>query len=308
MRKDVEQIDGRVGETFSGIRVVRAFGREVRELLDYMRGRHTVLRKEMFAHRRELVLWTSWGLLVSGVNVVIVWYGGYLNVAGRASIGDIMAFQWYTFLLLNPVWNIVNSFSELQRSLAAMERVFEVLAMEHDKPDRPDARRRAARRARDPVRERRVRVSRGAAGRARLQRHRARRIGRRAGGPQRRRQDDGHRPRRALSRSHARADSAQRHRTSATSGCGRYRDLLAIVQQDVFLFDGSVRDNIAYGRHDATEAEVEDAARRANAHEFIVQAAGGIRDVHRRARRQALRRPAAAPRDRARDPRASRRS
>jgi len=37
----------------------------------------------------------------------------------------------------------------------------------------------------------------------------------------------------------------------------------------VFLFDGSVRDNIAYGRHDATDADVEDAARRANAHEFI---------------------------------------
>ena len=51
-----------------------------------------------------------------------------------------MAFQWYTFLLMNPVWNIVNSFSELQRSLAAMERVFEILGMPHDKPDRPDAR------------------------------------------------------------------------------------------------------------------------------------------------------------------------
>jgi len=50
-----------------------------------------------------------------------------------------------------------------------------------------------------------------------------------------------------------------------------YRDLLAIVQQDVFLFDGSVRDNIAYGRHSASEAEVEDAARRANAHEFIIR-------------------------------------
>jgi ATP-binding cassette subfamily B protein/subfamily B ATP-binding cassette protein MsbA len=48
-----------------------------------------------------------------------------------------------------------------------------------------------------------------------------------------------------------------------------YRDLLAVVQQDVFLFDGSVRDNIAYGRHHATAQEVEDAARRANAHEFI---------------------------------------
>jgi ATP-binding cassette subfamily B protein/subfamily B ATP-binding cassette protein MsbA len=140
VRKDVEEIDGRVGETFSGIRVVRAFGREKRELLDYMRGRHTVLRKELFAQRRELLLWTGWGLLVSSVNVVITWFGGYLNIVASASIGDIMAFQWYMFLLLNPVWSIVNSFSELQRSLAAMERVFEVLGMPADKPDRPDAR------------------------------------------------------------------------------------------------------------------------------------------------------------------------
>src|SRR6185437_9373578 len=133
LRKDAEIIDGRVGETFSGIRVVRAFRREVRELLEYMSGRHTMLRKELFAQRREMVIWTSWGLLMGSVNVVIVWYGGYLNIKGGASIGDIMAFQWYTCLLLNPVWNIVNSLSELQRSLAAMERVFEVLGMPADK-------------------------------------------------------------------------------------------------------------------------------------------------------------------------------
>jgi ATP-binding cassette subfamily B protein/subfamily B ATP-binding cassette protein MsbA len=48
-----------------------------------------------------------------------------------------------------------------------------------------------------------------------------------------------------------------------------YRSLLAIVQQDSFLFDGTVRDNIAYGRQDAADADVEDAALRANAHEFI---------------------------------------
>ena len=95
VRKDIEIIDGRVGETFSGIRVVRAFGRELRELADYMLGRHAVLRKELFAHRRELVIWTSWGLITSAVNVVIVWYGGYLNVMGDATVGDIMAFQWY---------------------------------------------------------------------------------------------------------------------------------------------------------------------------------------------------------------------
>src|SRR5207244_6502263 len=75
----------------------------------------------------------------AGISVGIVSFGGYLNIVGRASVGDIMAFQWYTFLLLNPVWNIVNSFSELQRSLAAMERVFEVLAMAQDMPDRQGA-------------------------------------------------------------------------------------------------------------------------------------------------------------------------
>src|SRR5438552_9503384 len=83
-------------------------------------GRHTVLRKELFAHRRELVLWTSWGLMQAGVNVVIVWYGGYMNITGGASIGDIMAFPWYTFLLLGPGWQVVQSFSPLQRSLAAL--------------------------------------------------------------------------------------------------------------------------------------------------------------------------------------------
>jgi len=48
----------------------------------------------MFAHRREMLLWTSWACFLGAVNVVIVWYGGYLNIVGAASIGDIMAFQW----------------------------------------------------------------------------------------------------------------------------------------------------------------------------------------------------------------------
>ena len=274
VRKDVEQIDGRVGETFSGIRVVRAFGREALEVLDYMRGRHTVLRKELFAHRRELVLWTSWGVLVSGVNVIIVWYGGYLNVRGRASIGDIMAFQWYTFLLMNPVWQIVNSFSELQRSLAAMERVFEILGWERDKPDRPDAHEAPSvvqeirfddvefeyREGRPVVRDFNVTVRGGSV---------VALVGRSGAGKT------------TVTDLVARFHDPTRGRILLNGSDIRdfklrtYRELLAIVQQDVFLFDGSVRDNIAYGRHTATDAEVEDAARRANAHEFIARLPDG---------------------------------
>jgi len=270
IRKDAEQIDGRVGETFSGIRVVRTFRREVRELLDYLRGRHTVLRKEMFAQRREMVIWTSWNLLLGAVNVIIVWYGGYLNLNGRASIGDIMAFQWYTFLLLNPVWNLVNSFSELQRSLAAMERVFQILGMEEDKPDRPGALEAPAvveeirfenvefeyREGRPVVRDFNVIVPGGSV---------VALVGRSGAGKT------------TVTDLVARFHDPTQGRILVNGTDIRdfrlksYRSLLALVQQDVFLFDGSVRENIAYGRHEATDDEVEDAARRANAHEFIIR-------------------------------------
>ena len=270
VRKDVEQIDGRVGEAFSGIRIVRAFRREMLELLDYMIGRHTVVRKELFAHRRELILWTSWGLLQAAVNVAIVWFGGYMNITGGASIGDIMAFQWYTFLLMGPVWNIVNSFSELQRSLAAMERVFEVLALPNDKPDRP-----GARDAPSVVREVRfehvdfeynpgqavvrdfsVAVPGGSV---------VALVGRSGAGKT------------TVTDLVARFHDPTRGRILLNGSDIRdlrlrsYRGLLAIVQQDVFLFDGSVKDNIGYGRRAATDEDILDAAQRANAHEFIVK-------------------------------------
>ncbi len=179
-----------------------------------------------------------------------------------------MAFQWYTFLLLNPVWNIVNSFSELQRSLAAMERVFEVLRW---RPTSPTGRTRAMRRASSArsasrtwsssiapgqpvVRDFSVTVPGGSV---------VALVGRSGAGKT------------TVTDLVARFHDPTRGRILVNGTDIRdfklrtYRDLLAIVQQDVFLFDGSVRDNIAYGRHDATDAEIEDAARRANAHEFI---------------------------------------
>jgi ATP-binding cassette, subfamily B, bacterial len=274
VRKDVEHIDGRVGETFSGLRVVRAFRKEAHEALDYMVGRHSVLRKELFAHRRELVLWTSWGLLIAIVNVVIVWYGGFLNLQGSASVGDIMAFQWYTFLLLNPVWSIVNSFSEMQRSLAAMERVFEVLGMPGDKPDRPGAVDAPAivreitfdgvefeYRAGVPVvRDFNVTVPGGTV---------VALVGRSGAGKT------------TVTDLVARFHDPTRGRILLNGTDLRdirlksFRSLLALVQQEVFLFDGPVRDNIAYARLQASEEEVLDAARRANAHEFITRLPGG---------------------------------
>jgi ATP-binding cassette subfamily B protein/subfamily B ATP-binding cassette protein MsbA len=149
-----------------------------------------------------------------------------------------------------------------------MERVFEVLAMESDKPDRPDARDAPAvvrevvfdqvdfeyRDGQPVVRDFNVVVPGGTV---------VALVGRSGAGKT------------TVTDLVARFHDPTQGRILVNGSDIRdfrlttYRDLLAIVQQDTFLFDGSVRDNIAYGRHDATDAEVEDAARRANAHEFI---------------------------------------
>jgi ATP-binding cassette subfamily B protein len=274
LRRDAEVVDGRIGETFSGIRVVRAFRLEAREIAEYLTGRNLMLRKELFAGRRELAIWTAWGLLMGSVNVIVGWYGGYLNIKGGATVGDIMAFQWYAFLLLNPIWTVVTSLSDIQRSLAAAERVFDVLAMPRDKPDRPEAR--AAPQAVQEIRFENVRF--------------------------------GHRVEQPVIHDFdltvpagamvALVGNSGAGKTTVTDLLARfhdpsqgrilvngtdirdfqlttYRDLVGIVQQDTFLFDGSVRDNIANGRRDANDTEIGEAARRANAHEFIMSLPSG---------------------------------
>jgi ATP-binding cassette, subfamily B, bacterial len=268
IREDRSEIDGRVNETFGGIRVVRAFRREPREERGYATGHHTTIRKSLYAEGVELTLGAVWGFMIPATSLLIVWYGGLLYLRGEAQIGDIFAFQIYAVLLLQPIWSIVNSISQTQRALAAMERVFEVLNRPLDKPDAPDAidapdQVKAIdfenvtfeyRPGTPVVKDFDLHVLGGSivalvgpsgAGKTTLTDLVAR----------------FHDP--TTGRVLLNGVDLRRLRLRG------YRSLLAVVQQEVFLFDGSVRDNIAYGRRNVTDAQVEDAARRANAHEFI---------------------------------------
>ena len=262
-------VDADVSETFGGIRVVRAFRREPAARRAYAVGHHTIIRRGLAANRLELILEAIWGVLIPTTSLVVVWYGGRLVLRDQIKVGDIFAFQIYAVLLLQPVWMIVQSISQTQRALAAMERVFDVLGQQPDKPDVPGAVDAPA-----VVRE----VTFDAVG-----------FEYRSGTP-------------VLADVSLTVRGGQTVALVGPSGAGKttltdligrfhdptsgaillngtdlrqlrlssYRRLLAVVPQDTFLFDGSVADNIAYGRRGASRADVEDAARRANAAEFII--------------------------------------
>ncbi len=90
------------------------------------------------------------------------------------------------------------------------------------------------------------------------------------------------------------ASCASTATTSATSTAPAFRRQLGVVPQEAFLFTGTVRDNIAYGRPDATDAEVEDAARAVGAHDFIARMPHGLPVARQRTRPQPLGRAASA--------------
>jgi len=137
--RDRNIIDGRATETFGGIRVVRTFRREPREQADYTVSDDTMIRKRLFGLYSAMAIDAAWQVLIPLSIILLVIVGGFLYIQGLATIGQIVAFQMLMPQLLMPIFRIVNSLNQTQESLAAMERVFEIFDMPPDKPDAPDA-------------------------------------------------------------------------------------------------------------------------------------------------------------------------
>ena len=255
-------------EAIASIRVVKAFARS-----DYEVNRYTEAVEDLFGTARYRVLVTALfestvGLLFFAALVAIFWFGGVEVLAGRLTEGDLVAFIFYAFNIARSVGSISQLYSTFNSAAGATERLFGLLDTEPELRDAPDAI------ALPPV-EGHVRlehvtfaydegvpvlrdisfdvpagqmvafVGPSGAGKSTLMSLLPRFYDPQSG----RVRVDGH-------------DLSTVQRQSL-------REQIASVSQEVQLFNTTIGDNIRYGRLEASDEAVAEAARAANAHDFI---------------------------------------
>ncbi|MCP4836770.1 MAG: ABC transporter ATP-binding protein, partial [Phycisphaera sp.] len=209
---------------------------------------------------------------------ILLLYGGFQVVDGTITTGDLVMFLTYLVLLLGPIQTLASSATNLQTNLAGLDRVLDVLAEDTEMPDRPDAFGPTPSSVRGLIEVRGLTYC----------------------YPEREQP--------VLHDVDFTAEPGQLVAFVGASGAGKttlcnllarffdptsgsilldgrdlrdirldaYRRLLGIVEQDVFLFDGSIGENIAFGRRGVDEKSILEAARSANALDFIEDMPEGL--------------------------------
>ncbi|HVW02094.1 MAG TPA: ABC transporter ATP-binding protein, partial [Planctomycetaceae bacterium] len=140
IRKQREEIDAQATEAFGGMRVVRAFGRQRRESARFISGNHLMTRQELLAWWWSRGIEFAWEIAAPLASSALLLYGGWQVLTGQLSLGDLTMFLFYLALLLGPLAVLANSSTQFQTSLAALDRVLDLLAEPLEMPPAADVR------------------------------------------------------------------------------------------------------------------------------------------------------------------------
>jgi ATP-binding cassette, subfamily B, multidrug efflux pump len=266
-------------ENLVGIRVVQAFAREPYEAERYRNLNEDLLQANVNAIRRISVNFSLIFFIANLGTLTVIWLGGHQVIGGVLSLGQLIAFNTYLALLTFPLMMLGMAASQVARAGVSAERIFEVLDTPSEVSDRPGAK------PLPPI-----------VGRVAFEDVSFRYAG--SDSP-------------ALDRVSFAVQPGQTAAILGGTGSGKssitnlmprfydvtggrvtidghdvrdvtlesLRSQIGIVLQDTTLFGGTIRDNIAYGRPKATDAEVEAASRAAQAHEFVAQLPNGYATV-----------------------------
>ncbi len=255
-------------ESISSIRVVKSFVREEYEIERFCRQNELNFQAAMKNVQLTSLLTPTVEFLAAVAVTFIVWFGGYEVVNGEITAGALVAFLTYAVNLANPVKRLSRVYGNLQKAMAAVDRVFDVLDLEETVGTRPGAIDLPATQGHVSVKNVTFEYK--------------------PGSP-------------ALQHVSLEVAPGQMIAFVGPSGAGKstianliprfydvtegeilidghdIRDLtveslrqqIGIVPQETMLFSSTVRENIRYGRLDATDEEVEEAAKAANADVFI---------------------------------------
>lgn len=127
-------------ETIQGNRIVKAFGMEEYENKRFMNENYRLFKQSLRASRIKSIVAPSMELLASFGIGSVVWYGGWSVIAGGRSQGEFMAFMAAMFLMYQPFKSLTKTYALVQQGIAGAERVFEILDQRSEVKEKEDAR------------------------------------------------------------------------------------------------------------------------------------------------------------------------
>ena len=270
-RKKIGDVNASLQDTLSGIRVVQSFTNEEIEKEKFQKSNHAFLvsKKDNYRCMGEFM---SSNLFFQGMMyLVTLVYGGYLIANNEMSAADLAMYALYIGIFISPIQILVELMEMMQKGLSGFRRFLDVMETEPEIKDAPDAVELKDVKGRVCYEDVSFHYS---DDETTVLSHVSIEI--------------------PAGKSVALVGPSGGGKTTICSLLPRFYDVtggrvtvdgqdirsltlkslrsqIGVVQQDVYLFSGSIRDNIAYGKPDATEEEIIEAAKCANIHDFIME-------------------------------------